>query len=123
MYYKRFNQKDLDIAMANESITVENMRSILQFYHSNIFILKGMSSVQTLQSVLPDSSVINYIEEDDLYHVRINSWPHIKPMCLKFARKNPCKWIYVTQDENQLLFKYDLSDHLIEIADSASDSV
>lgn len=112
-YFKRFNQKDLDLAIANESITIEHVARILKFYNNDIFIVKGLASVQLLQSVIPDVFQIEHQVEEDLYHMHVETWPHIKPMCLKFARKNPCQWIYVTQDDDRVLFRYDLDTFLL----------
>lgn len=118
MYFKRFSQKDLDLAIAKESITTEHVARILNFYKNDVFVLKGLSSVQSLRSVIPDVTQIDYHQEQDLYYVKVQSWPHIKTMCLKFARKNPCQWIYVTQDDDQLLFRYNLDTFTLELSPS-----
>lgn len=115
MYFKRFSQKDLDFAIANESITTEHVSRILKFYKNDVFVLKGLHSVKTLQSVIPDITEIDHNEEENLYYMQVRSWPHIKTMCLKFAKKNPCQWIYVTQDDDQVLFRYNLDTYLIEL--------
>lgn len=115
MYYKRFSQKDLDLAIANESITTEHVARILNFYKKDIFVLKGSQSVEIIKSIIPDVTQIDYQAEEDLYYLQVNSWPHIKPMCLKFARQNPCRWIYVTQDDDKILFQYDLDTYVVEL--------
>ena len=113
MYFKRFSQKDLDMAIANESITTEHVARILKFYHENTFVLKDLETIQKLQTIIPDITPIDQDIYENLYFYQVHSWPHIKPMCLKFSKQNPCLWIYVTQDEDQLLFTYDLDSYNI----------
>lgn len=115
MYYKRYCQKDLDLAIANESITTEHVARILKFWKNDVFILKGKDSLDALKSVIPNLTHVDRDSEQDLYYVQVTSWPHIKTMCLKFARKNPCRWIYVTQDDDKVLFRYDLDSYNLEL--------
>lgn len=115
MYYGRFSQTSLDIAVANEIITPEERVQIENFYESNTFILKGKDAVDSLKTVLPDIVQVKYDSEQDLYFMRVEKWPHIKQMCLRNARIKPLNWRYVTQNDQRTLFEYYLDTYSIQI--------
>lgn len=114
MYYKRFHQKYLDMAIAKETVTMEQIAHIIRFYEKDEFILHGIENVNKLKSVIPNVEEINYEPDKDLYFIKINEWPHLKEMCLKFAIRNPCKWIYVTETDDTILFHYHIDLYTIE---------
>lgn len=97
------------MAIAQESITTEHVARILKFWKNDLFVLKGTESVDALKSVIPDLTLVE--QDQDLYTMRVDAWPHIKNMCMMFAPKNPCRWIYVTQDDDEILFRYDLDSY------------
>lgn len=103
----------MDTSVANEIITPEDRVKIENFYDSNTFILKGKEAVETLRFAIPDIVETKYDSEKDLYFMRVEKWPYIKQMCLKFARSKPCYWKYVTKD-NRTVFEYYLDTHTIK---------
>lgn len=115
MYYARFSQTSLDIAVANEIITPEERVQIETFYNSDTFILKGKDAVDNLKTVIPDIVQVEYDSEQDLYFMRVEKWPHIKEMCLRNAKMKPLNWRYVTQDDQRTLFEYYLDTHSIQL--------
>lgn len=115
MYYKRFTPKDLDIAIAKELITTQQQAFIIKFYEEDTFILRATEEVTKLQSVIPDVDIVEYNTAQNLCFVRVNAWPHLKIMCLKFAPSKPYKWKYVAEEDEVLLFKYDLNTFSIKL--------
>lgn len=115
MYYKRFTQKDLDSAIAKEVITNEHIALILNFYEKNVFALQGILNVEKLLSVIPETTQIDYDANLDLYLMQVREWPYLKPMCLKFAPQKPYRWIYITEDDNRILFHYHLDTYSIHL--------
>lgn len=88
---------------------------ILKFQEDNIFIIKGIEGVKILQSIIPDSSQVDFNADKDLYYIQVHSWPHIKLMCLQARYNNPCKYRYVTQDEEEPLFTYDIDTFSLQL--------
>lgn len=109
MYYRRFATGTFEFALALETITHEQYQRILDLYEHDSIVIKGIEGVEFLQSVVPDVTVTQHKPEQDLYFVHIDRWPHLKYMCLKFASKNPCRFIYVEEmDDERVLFEYHL---------------
>lgn len=109
MYYRRFDKETLDFALACETITHEQYQLILEVFETDTIVLKGQEGVETLRSFIPDIEQVDYEPDHDLYFIHIRNWSHLKPMCLKFAPKNPCMMKYVQETDDELvLFEYHL---------------
>jgi hypothetical protein len=113
MYYKRFTKKDLDVAIANEVISMEQVGIISYFYEKDIFILRGRDNVDKLKTVIPNVIQEKSDVEQNLFFMQVVTWPYLKLMCLKFAPRKPCRWIYVAENPDTLLFEYRIDDYSI----------
>jgi hypothetical protein len=102
------------VAIAKETVTTEQVARILNFYERDLFILRGQENVNRLTSIIPDLTQIAYNAIENLYSIKVNSWPQLKSMCLKFAPKKPCEWIYITEtDDLCILFHYSVDTYTI----------
>lgn len=112
MYFRRYTQAIVDRANALQTITTEQYALILSFYDSDTFYIKGKEGLDILTSCLPNVQQVKYIEDQDIYSMKILEWPYLKVMCLKCAPSNPCIWKYFDEMDNEV-FEYHIDQFLI----------
>lgn len=112
MYYKRFCRSDIDSKLSIEIITHDQYRQILNVFDNDIFLIRGREGVDVLQSVIPDCTQMDHDADRDLYYIHVDTWPHLKDMCLKYAPKKPY-WIKYVDEEGDDLFEYHLDTYSI----------
>lgn len=108
MYYRRFYKPAIDRSLALGLITTEQYDYILSFYEKDQLLIHG--SLDFFKSVVPDIDVTE--QPSGLSLVQVNTWPHLKSMCLKFAERNPRQWKYCSEEDVDL-FYYDIETHSV----------
>lgn len=111
MYYRRFYKPAIVKAHNLRQLTNSQYMYLLDMYESNKFIICDQNSLDIFTNVIPEV----FIEKNDkgFYEVTVQTWPHLKNMCLKFAQSNPLKWKYVSESDESDLFYYDAQDYLV----------
>jgi hypothetical protein len=110
MYYKRYDYYEVLRALHMHLITPEQYEEIQSLIKNDTLKIKNERSLEIFSRFVPDYDVLSSSEPIE---IKVRHWPHLKDMCLKFAHRDPCRWSYVTQDEEKELFFYTLEDYSV----------
>lgn len=105
MYFRRYQRNILEIAVSLEKLTTDHFDEIINFCENDIFLVPT-ENVENLKAFL-DFHVLK--EEGGKSLLKIVRWNYCKKMCLKFAPKEPERWKYFDESDNEL-FEYDIRD-------------
>lgn len=103
MYFKRYNPGIIfrSAKFKNDTNLITLTKS---FYYHDCMQVSG--TWEPLRMILPSAHIVRV--ENDVVHLQIAEWPQLKPMCLLISPRHPYLWRYVTEENEDVLFEYDI---------------
>lgn len=96
-YFCRFHKNILDEALHKKYITTDEYGLIHKFWYDSVLFNLTLEDVAFLESLNFKFKIL----ENTL---QIESFPHLKEMCLKVCRKDPKIWKYEDEEFGNFLF-------------------
>lgn len=118
MEYTRVTSQIWNLILKKSNVTADDLNYINILYNSDTFYMKGLNNVEKLKSVISAVEIKKHDIENDIYCAHVKKWPQLKDLCLLVNRKNPNKWIYVTEQKAEILFEYDIASFSITLPES-----
>lgn len=113
-YFCRFLQSNLDEALHKKYITTDEYGLIQKFWYESLLYNLTMEDVDFLESFNLKLKILENA-------VQIESFPHLKQMCLRVCKKNPKLWKYETEIDGDFLFGLEISIDGCRIVKSEED--
>lgn len=113
-YFCRFHQSILDEALHKKCITTDEHGLIQKFWYDSLLYDLSKEDVTYLESFNLKLDISENI-------VKIESFPHLKQMCLKVCKKNPKMWKFEDEIEGNFLFGIIISVDGCQIVKSEHD--